>query len=105
MTDETERHPERVPAGANPGEEVRAQWAWTEPSVWTERMLTALDGGERRTLGGPSTVAQRLLCQAWAVLAQSRPRTGLSVLGEVNHQPESRMRETRTSGSEGGGAG
>lgn len=25
--------------------EVRARWAWTEPSVWTERMLTALEQG------------------------------------------------------------
>ena len=28
----------------------------------------------------------------------------VSILDEVNHRPESRMRETRTSGSEGGGA-
>lgn len=45
MTDETERHPDRVLARANPGGEVRARWAWTEPSVWTERMLTALETG------------------------------------------------------------
>jgi len=25
--------------------EVRARWAWTEPSVWTDRMLTALEKG------------------------------------------------------------
>jgi RNA-directed DNA polymerase len=25
--------------------EVRARWAWTEPTVWTERMLTALEQG------------------------------------------------------------
>lgn len=27
--------------------EVRARWAWTEPSVWTDRMLTALEDGVR----------------------------------------------------------
>ena len=27
------------------GGEVRARWAWTEPSVWTDRMLTALETG------------------------------------------------------------
>ena len=27
--------------------EVRARWAWTEPCVWTERMLTALEVGVR----------------------------------------------------------
>jgi RNA-directed DNA polymerase len=26
-------------------EEVRARWAWAEPSVWTDRMLTALEQG------------------------------------------------------------
>ena len=25
--------------------EVRARWAWVEPCVWTERMLTALEKG------------------------------------------------------------
>ena len=29
------------------GGEVRARWAGTEPAVWTERMLTALDNGVR----------------------------------------------------------
>src|SRR5438270_2758327 len=24
---------------------VRARWSWTEPSIWTERMLTALEQG------------------------------------------------------------
>jgi RNA-directed DNA polymerase len=32
--------PEAKQAGA-----VRARWAWTEPSVWTERMLSALERG------------------------------------------------------------
>ncbi len=47
----TERAQEQDPAGV-PGElrtkqagEVRARWAWTEPAVWTERMLTALEAG------------------------------------------------------------
>ncbi len=43
--DETEARPPRVPGTAIPGGEVRARWAWTEPSVWTERMLTALEKG------------------------------------------------------------
>jgi RNA-directed DNA polymerase len=28
-----------------PAEDVRLRWSWTEPSVWTDRMLTALDEG------------------------------------------------------------
>ena len=34
-------------AKTKPAEEVRARWAWTEPTVWTERMLTALENGVR----------------------------------------------------------
>lgn len=36
--------PARVPAAKQAGE-VRARWAWAEPCVWTERMLTALEQG------------------------------------------------------------
>lgn len=34
-----------VPKQAKQVEEIRARWAWTEPSVWTDRMLTALEQG------------------------------------------------------------
>ena len=40
-----EAQPLAVPARATRGGEVRARWAWTEASVWTERMLTALEQG------------------------------------------------------------
>jgi len=39
-----ETKPTTVPEAKQVGE-VRARWAWTEPSVWTERMLTALEVG------------------------------------------------------------
>ena len=39
-----EATPTPVPK-AKPVGEVRARWAWTEPSVWTERMLMALEEG------------------------------------------------------------
>ncbi len=37
----------RVPrsVGAKQAGEVRTRWAWTEPVVWTDRMLTALEKG------------------------------------------------------------
>jgi len=34
-----------VPETAKQAGEVRVRWAWTEPSVWNERMLTALEQG------------------------------------------------------------
>ena len=39
-----EARPTTVPEAKQVGE-VRAHWAWTEPCVWTERMLTALETG------------------------------------------------------------
>ena len=46
MTDSTrEDHPTAVPARATQAGEIRARWAWVEPTVWTDRMLTALEEG------------------------------------------------------------
>jgi len=40
-----EARPAAVPEEAKQAGEVRARWAWVEPCVWTERMLTALEEG------------------------------------------------------------
>jgi len=42
-----ERQPARVPrpVGAKQAGEIRVRWAWTEPAVWTDCMLTALEQG------------------------------------------------------------
>ena len=51
MTDKPQEYPSaRVPPktkseAAKPAEEIRARWAWTDPGVWTDRMLTALENG------------------------------------------------------------
>jgi len=45
MSGSTEATPAAVTATAKQAGEVRARWAWTEPSVWTDRMLTALEHG------------------------------------------------------------
>jgi len=41
----TEDKPAGVPETATQAGEIRARWDWVEPSVWTERMLTALKKG------------------------------------------------------------
>lgn len=38
-------NPEAVPARATRDGETRRRWSWVEPTVWTERMLTALEVG------------------------------------------------------------
>lgn len=40
-----ENKPSIVPEMAKQEGEVMGRWAWTEPSVWTQRMLTALENG------------------------------------------------------------
>lgn len=44
-TGEEGRDPARVPQEAKQAGEARAGWPWAEPSVWTERMLAALEDG------------------------------------------------------------
>lgn len=45
MTTAREIPPSVVPTPAKQDGDVRSRWAWTEPTVWTERMLTALEQG------------------------------------------------------------
>lgn len=40
-----EEEPARVPERATQAGDKRARWAWVEPSVWTDRMLEALETG------------------------------------------------------------
>ena len=42
-----ERQPTTVPAEAKQVGDAWGRWSWVEPSVWTERMLTALEHGVR----------------------------------------------------------
>jgi len=42
-----EDKPAPVPARATQAGGIRVRWAWVEPSVWTERMLAALEDGVR----------------------------------------------------------
>lgn len=43
MSASKQQRPSSVPATATRGGEVRGRWPWAEASVWTERMLTALE--------------------------------------------------------------
>ena len=45
MSRPREEQPSVVPGTAQQDGDVLARWGWTEPAVWTERMLTALEEG------------------------------------------------------------
>jgi len=78
-----EAEPTRVPARAKQVGEVQARWAWAEPAVWTERMLTALETGVK---GGvwfsliDKVYAMRNLEAAFAEVKANRGAAG------VDHQ-------------------
>src|ERR1700722_6929189 len=45
MSDATENTREAVSERTRRAREILTRWGWVEPTVWTERMLTALDQG------------------------------------------------------------
>jgi RNA-directed DNA polymerase len=45
MSDPTEHKPVAVPETATRAGAILLRWGWVEPTVWTERMLTALEQG------------------------------------------------------------
>lgn len=79
-----DRRQERIPAavaeGSKQAGEVRARWAWAEPAVWTERMLTALETGVK---GGvwfslmDKVESLRALRAAWAKVWANRGSGGV----------------------------
>ena len=50
MTKRPKDKPATVPFRATQAGEARPRWWWVEPSVWTERMLTALEHGVKDRL-------------------------------------------------------
>jgi hypothetical protein len=52
VTDKTgEKKPAGVSETTTQAGEIRARWGWVEPTVWTERMLTALEKGVKEVNG------------------------------------------------------
>lgn len=80
MTKPPEDELSAVPATAQQGRKVPSLWVWTEPAVWTERMLAALENGVR---GGKwfrlidKVFAQRNLLVSYAKVAQNKGAAGV----------------------------
>lgn len=74
-----EARPAVVPEAKQAGE-VRARWAWAEPCVWTDRMLTALEAGVK---GGvwfsliDKVSAPRVLCWAFEQVQKNGGAAGV----------------------------
>ncbi len=51
---QAEERPAEVPEKAKQAGETQGRWSWVETSVWTERMLTALEEGVKRGKSMPT---------------------------------------------------
>jgi RNA-directed DNA polymerase len=75
-----EERPSAVPATAQQDGDALARWGWTEPAVWTERMLTALEEGVK---GGKwfrlidKVYAERNLLAGYSKVAANRGAPGV----------------------------
>lgn len=80
MNEPSEARPAEVPGRAKQAGESEGRWSWVEPSVWTERMLTALDEGVK---GGrwfslmDKVYSQRNLRSAFASVKRNRGAAGV----------------------------
>ena len=83
MTGQTEDKPAGVSEATKQAGDIHARWPWVEPSVWTERMLTALEEGVK---GGKwfslmdKVYSERNLYAAYESVKQNRGSAG------VDHQ-------------------
>src|SRR4051812_11215122 len=75
-----EETPSAVPATAQQDGEIQARWTWTEPAVWTARMLTALEVGVK---GGKwfrlidKVYAERNLLASYEKVAKNKGAPGV----------------------------
>ena len=103
MTKTTENKPEAVPARAKRAGETLRRWLWVEPTVWTERMLTALEQGVK---GGKwfslidKVHPERTLRAAFSQVAANKGAAGVDHVtvamfdGPPGREPEETQRGT-----------
>jgi RNA-directed DNA polymerase len=79
----TEEKPAGVPETATQAGEIRARWAWVEPAVWTERMLTALEKGVKGGKWFSLIDKVYTLANLWAAFRKVKANQGAA---GVDHQ-------------------
>src|SRR5258708_5520654 len=100
MTTTTDPEPTPVPATANPVGQALDPWWWTEPSVWKERLLTALEQGIK---GGvwysliDKVYREGNLASAFAKVLANRGASGVDhvTVQEYDRQREANLRDLR----------
>jgi RNA-directed DNA polymerase len=101
MNESLDNQPEAVPARATRAGEILGRWPWVEPTVWTERMLTALEQGVK---GGKwfslidKVHKERTLLSAYSQVAANQGAAGVDHVTITMF--EERLEETLTKLSE-----
>lgn len=78
-----EEEPSSVPTRARQGGDIPTRWAWVEPTVWTTRMLTALESGVKG--GRWFSLMDKVYAPANLAAAWKRVRSNRGAAG-VDHQ-------------------
>ena len=82
-----EESPSSVPEGAKQGRETALRWAWVEPTVWTSRMLAALEKGVKG--GRWFSLMDKVYAPTNLAAAWKRVRSNRGAAGADNQSVES----------------
>ena len=77
-----QEQPTPVPIGAKQVGEIRARWAWAEASVWTDRMLTALENGVNGELW--FSLIDKVIITGWTRTLKARAGNLLCTKVKIN---------------------
>lgn len=100
MEQPKQEQPAQVTAGSTQAGDVRARWGWAEASVWTDRMLTALEQGVK---GGvwfslvDKVYAEANLEASYRKVARNRGAAGVDheTVDDFGKRKEQRLEEIR----------
>jgi RNA-directed DNA polymerase len=97
MDRQSEHQLSTVTAASTQEGDIRARWAWTEPAVWTERMLAALENGVKGSKWFSlidKVWSEKVLRAAWTRVKGNAGGSGVD--GQTVHQFEQQLTERLT---------
>jgi len=90
----------KVPERAKQEREIPSRWDWVEPTVWTDKMLTALEQGVKGDKWFSlidKVYAKANLASAWKQVASNRGSAGIDNVSIQHYKRHAQQRLERTS--------